>query len=172
MKSFFLYIHRALCGSDGVWKIGKTMTPYSAVRSRNRNFWNGFSIDHLFFGHPSSIDALEADLKTFFHEFSGTVLNKRNGQTELFKVDIDLVLAKIDELIALHGLQVAKVPMTEPYTAANSGDCPFGIPPESKSFEYLSNLVDEQMGVDTYVKPPKTDKNGFSAIASYKEHFQ
>lgn len=162
----------SLCGTKNVWKLGKTMTPYSAVRSRNRVYWGGFGLDHLFFGHPASIDALEESLKLFFHEFSGTVLNKRSGQTEMFMVDIDVLLAKIQELIVKNNLQVAKVAMDAPYTASNSGECPFGIPSESKSYEYLDNLVNAQLGVDTYTKPPKTDKNGYSSHASYKEHFQ
>ena len=58
-KSFILYIHNDLSGDPDWKKIGKAMTPYSAVRSRQKNCSKKFYLNHIFIGDPCHINVLE-----------------------------------------------------------------------------------------------------------------
>ena len=147
-KSFFFYIHKDLSGENDVWKIGVSITPYSAVRSRQKFMWRKFHLDHLYFGRPRHIEILEDTVKSNLFNFSATHLLCESTQTELFKIPIDDLINHIDAVIKNKGLHIAKMQLTTPYSASKSGDCPFGIPPEDKSFEYLMPKVKQTYGED------------------------
>ena len=91
-KSFILYIHNDLSGDTNWKKIGKAMTPYSAVRSRQKNCSQKFYLNHIFFGDPEHINILEETFKKTCYRLSGTYLNKISGQTELFKMPEEEIL--------------------------------------------------------------------------------
>ncbi len=80
-SSFFLYLHKDLSGHPDVWKLGKAMTPYSAVRARQKFMWEKFGLDYLYFGRPSHIDCLEEIVKTNLFSFSATNLLGESAQT-------------------------------------------------------------------------------------------
>ena len=61
--SHFLYIHKDLSNVAGVWKVGVAMTPYSAVRARQKFCWNKFHLDYLYFGLPWHVKFLEKTIK-------------------------------------------------------------------------------------------------------------
>lgn len=149
--SFFLYIHSDLSGEPDVWKVGKAITPYSAVRARQKFMWKKFQLDHLYFGRPSHIEILEESIKTNLFNFSATNLLGESTQTELFKIQIDDLLGHIGAVIKNKSLHVAKMHLVSPYSASNSGECPFGIPPENRSYQYLMPKVQETYGEDPSV---------------------
>jgi hypothetical protein len=43
-------------------------------------------------------------------------------------------------------LQVGLVTLDQPYSASNSTNCPFKIPPEKRSYDHLWNIVQTQYG--------------------------
>ena len=144
--SNFLYIHHDLSGVPDVWKIGVAMTPYSAVRARQKFCWNQFSLQHLYFGSPCSVAHLESAVKQHFASRSGKVLKNFGSQTEMFNVPIDELLTFIDQYIERHLLLVKKIEMVSDYTAANSKSCPFKIPPEDMAGYWCSTKVKEIFG--------------------------
>jgi hypothetical protein len=145
-KSFFFYIHDDL-SNDPEWrKIGIGMTPYSVVRARQKFCSKQFSLTNLYFGNPNHISFLESQFKTKFYDMSGPAINGINSQTELFKMsELEIVVA-VNQIITNNKLNIRKLELESPYSAANSGDCPFNIPGESKSYSYLKNVIIKQWG--------------------------
>lgn len=84
-----------------------------------------FSIPHLWFGNPNHISYLETRVQEHFD-------NPDNGLTnqELVHGTEQEIVEFIHNLIVDHKLEVAKLKLTEPYTATRSGQCPFGFPTE------------------------------------------
>ena len=145
-KSFFFYIHDDLSGDLNWRKCGKGMTPYSVVRSRQKFCSKQFSLAHLYFGNPNHISFLEEQFKSKFKRKTGTEINNISSQTELFKMTEFEMLVAAKSIIDTNNLQILKVELSKPYSAANSGECPFGIPTEVDSYEYLKNMVIKQWG--------------------------
>jgi len=145
-KSYFLYLHSDLSGDPDWNKCGIGMTPYSVVRSRQKFCSKKFSLNHLYFGNPNHISFLEAQFKTKFYRNSGTAINNINAQTELFKMTELEIIVAINKIIRDNKLHIRKLELENPYSAANSGDCPFGIPSESYSYSYLKEMVIKQWG--------------------------
>lgn len=145
-KSFFLYIHKSLCKTPNAWKIGKAMTPYSAVRARQKFQWEKFSLDYLYWGRPEHIDILESSIKESLNQCSGTVLNNGSSQTELFMIHIDKIKEQISQIIQDKCLDVAVIDWIEPYSASRSSDCPLQIPGETISHIELSERVAWRFG--------------------------
>ena len=133
--SHFLYIHPCMAGTSDVWKIGVSKTPYSAVRSRQKFTWDKFGLTDLYFGDPSDIDRLEKSIKHNFKHLSGKAI--QGYGTELFKINKKILKQHIAYTIEHGNLKVIPIPMEEPYTAASSGQCPFGIPGESDADYWL-----------------------------------
>lgn len=139
-KSFFLYIHDDISGEPDWVKCGKSMTPYSAVRLRQRIMVKKFHLNDLYFGDPNDIDTLENGIKTMFSNVSGKAL-LGTAATEVYKTSAQSIKQQVEWLIKHLGLRVIKVQLDEPYSAANSGSCPFNLPSEHKSHDYLTDLV-------------------------------
>ena len=140
-KSFVLYVHKDLSGRPDWRKVGKSMTPYSAVRTRQKFCSDKFFLDHIFIGVPSHIDALEKSFKTRYQRYTGSFINKISGQTEMFNMSENDVLDGLKKIIKENNLYVRKIELDKPYSACNSGECPLGIPSETMSYDYLKNLV-------------------------------
>jgi hypothetical protein len=147
--SFFLYLHEDLSGEPDVWKLGKAMTPYSAVRARQKYMWKTFKLDHLYFGRPKHINRLEENLKNDLFYCSATRLLRTGCQTELFKISADLLLAQINSTIKNLSLDVIKIDIPY-YSASKSSDCPLKIPSELKSYHYLSDVINNNFGEDVF----------------------
>jgi len=151
-KSFIIYIHNDLSGDTNWKKIGKAMTPYSAVRSRQKNCSQKFYLNHIFFGDPEHINILEETFKKTCYRLSGTYLNKISGQTELFKMPEEEILIHLLGIIEQYNLNVKKIDLDGPYFACNSGECPLQIPSENYSYAYLRNLVIKTWGTCSNIK--------------------
>ena len=146
MKSFFWYMHNDLSGDPDWKKCGIGMTPYSVVRARQKFCSKQFSLNHLYFGNPHHINFLESEFKNKCYKKSGSHINEISSQTELFKMTELEILVSIDKIIIDNKLHVYKVELTNPYSAANSGECPFGIPSETISYDYLRDKVIKNWG--------------------------
>jgi hypothetical protein len=145
-KSFFLYIHDDLSGDADWKKCGIGMTPYTVVRTRQKFCSKKFGLTHLYFGNPNHIKFLETQFKTKFYTKSGTAINGISAQTELFKMTELEIIVAINNIIKNNKLHVRKLELEEPYSAANSGECPYDIPGEATSYYYLKNKVKKQWG--------------------------
>ena len=62
-RSFFIYVHDDLSQDPDWKKVGKSMTPHSAVRARQKYCSKKVSLNHLYFGDPAHIDFLEKEFK-------------------------------------------------------------------------------------------------------------
>lgn len=164
--SHFLYIHKDLTNVPDAWKVGKTLTPYSAVRSRQKFCWNQFGLQHLYFGFKSHIAFIEDKVKQKFYPWSGKKIQQFGTQTEMFKVNIEHLTKFIDQLIVENNLKVRKVEMQGDYTASNSGSCPFGIPSEAWAEHWAHQKCLEIFGVSE--ENYKNSKSTFNKIFSYE----
>jgi hypothetical protein len=144
--SNFLYIHHDLSGVPDVWKIGVSITPYSAVRSRQKFCWNQFGLQHLYFGTSKCIAHLEWAIKNHFNSKSGKALKNYGTQTEMFNVPIADLLNYIKQYVEQNQLLVKKVEMSGDYTASRSGACPFGIPSETLAGEWCEEKIKDIFG--------------------------
>ena len=135
--SHFLYAHKDVSGHENVWKIGVTLTPYSAVRSRQKVCWDQFGLDYLWFGNPYHIEFIENEVKKKFKYCSGKELLGFGTQTEMFQIEFEQISDYISTLINVYELAVKAVEMDAPYTATSSGKCPFGIPSEISARHWL-----------------------------------
>lgn len=142
--SHFLYLHKDLTGVPDVSKVGKAITPYSAVRARQKFCWQQFSLDHLWIGLPNHISWLEETIKHDFRFFSGHHLQNMGTQTEIFQVNIRVMRDAINQLIKDHNLCVEEVLLDKPYTATSSGQCPFHIPSEKQAAAWLDAKMQER----------------------------
>ena len=166
-KSFILYLHNDLSGSSDWKKLGKARTPYSAVRSRQKNCSKKFYLNHIFLGDPIHIDFLEAKFKKHYYTLSGTHINQISGQTEIFKMSEDVILSELHRIIETDKLHVKKVNLDGPYFACNSGECPLQIPSEVNSYAYLRKQVIKTWGICSNVSSKKrVANNNFNEIFS------
>ena len=157
--SHFLYIHKDLSGDPDWNKAGVSVTPYTAVRTRQKFCSKEFSLDHLYFGRERHIHQLESSIKDRFGHVTGKVLTDR-GQTELFNVSQEVLVTFIKETIEQQNLHIQKVELKEPYSAFNAGKCPFNIPSEGSVWSWANRLVEKHWGKDSY----KTAKDMFSEL--------
>jgi hypothetical protein len=167
--SHFLYIHKDLSNVKGVWKVGVAMTPYSAVRARQKFCWNKFGLDYLYFGIPDDVVFLEKRIKQNLRRFSGKELQGRGANTEMMKIDIAYLLNEIEDIVKKFDLRVHQLTLNEPYSAANSGDCPFGIPSEEYARDHLNRRAKEFFKVH-YIDRPKKIK--LSAKSMFEDLFE
>lgn len=147
--SHFLYIHKDMTNEPNVWKVGVAMTPYSAVRARQKFCWNQFGLQYLYFGTAGHIGLLENKIKQHFLWQSGKSLQNLGTQTEMFKVDINVLLSYINTTITERELYVRPVELDKDYTASNSGSCPFQIPSEAAAGQWARNKCKEIFGVES-----------------------
>jgi len=164
--SHFLYLHQDLSGTPNVWKVGKAITPYSAVRARQKFCWKQFGLDYLYIGVPEDISNLEQWIKDDLKEYSGKHLKGFGTQTELFNIEINKLLRHINNIIVDEELKVKQVLLTEKYTASSSGNCPFGIPSESLAHYWLEDKIIAMFGDQKFTdkKKIRLSRNMFSKL--------
>lgn len=143
--SNFLYIHKDMSGDPSWNKVGISITPYSAVRSRQKNCSKEFTLDHLYFGRAGHIERLESILKDTYRSLTGKVITGR-GQTELFNLAQDTLVEIINETIVKKKFDIFKVALKNPYSASKASDCPFDVPGESAVGPWARKLVLETWG--------------------------
>jgi hypothetical protein len=142
-RSFYVYVHDDLSQDPDWKKVGKSMTPHSAVRARQKYCSKKVSLNHLYFGDPAHIDFLEKEFKDKFKSKSGSVINEEeiSCQTEMFKMlETDIVIA-LNDIIETNALNVTKLELDHLYSAANQHECPLKIPNEDKSYDHCRELV-------------------------------
>jgi hypothetical protein len=157
--SHFLYIHKDLSGDPDWNKAGVSVTPYTAVRTRQKFCSKEFALDHLYFGRERHIHYLESSIKERFGRVTGKVLTDR-GQTELFNVSQEVLVKFIKETIEERALHIQKVELKKPYNAFNAGNCPFNVPSESSVWYWAEKLVEKHWGSD----PHRTSKQMFDEL--------
>ncbi len=158
MTSFFFYIHNDLSGDPDWKKIGKAMTPYSAVRARQKYCSEVFHLNHIWFGNPKDISFIEQTIKVNLHKLSAKYL-KGISATEVFKIKEKELIKQINQLIEDYGLQVWKQDLDKPYSASKSSECPFKIPSEKDSYYHLKQILKEHKPNTTQKKNLQQSKN-------------
>jgi hypothetical protein len=161
--SHFYYIHKDVGGDPDFYKPGVTVHPSNVVRGIQRKQSKKFVIDHLYFGRPSHIYQLESCIKDYYKSVSGKALLEWGNQTELFKVDIEELLATVDSVIKGCEFNIVKIPLKEPYHGTNQKTCPLNLPGEGDRW-YFDQKVDELFGYTsqrTKIAPTRTAKNLF-----------
>ena len=143
--SHFLYIHKDLSGDPDWNKVGVSLTPYSAVRARQKFCSKEFTLDHLYFGREGHIARLEDIVKDTYRPLSGKIKTGR-GQTELFNLSQDALVEFIDYTITERGFHIQKVQLKKPYSASKSSDCPYKVPGESQANNWANQLVEQKWG--------------------------
>jgi len=143
--SHFLYAHKDLTGQADVWKVGKALTPWSAVRLRQRNCWNTVGLDYLFFGRASHIEKLESRVKKNFDYCSGTSL-VGDCRTELFQVKEKMLFDYIRNQIKQDELHIKEIVLEKPYIATSFGSCPFKVPSEDHARAWCNKIVKNNWG--------------------------
>jgi hypothetical protein len=156
-----------MSGTPNVWKVGIAITPYSAVRARQKFTWEPFGLEYLYFGQSDHVEWLEQSVKEHFKLRSGKAL--QGYGTELFKVDIMELRRQINKIISEAELNVRQLEMKVPYTATSSKQCPYHIPAEKDCNSYLENLVSQIFGSKT--KPKSLGKKLF-ANNMFDHHFE
>lgn len=141
----FFYIHPDVSGVSDVWKIGVTISPYTAVRQRQKYMYKTFFIDHLYIGTGRDIARLESSLKQLLND-SGYATS-RSSQTEMFEIDIIKLLDIVNQQIKEKELDVFKLPLDKPYSATSSGTCPLNLPSESKVTQHVKNMLKTQFKI-------------------------
>jgi hypothetical protein len=152
--SHFFYIHKDLKDKPGVHKIGITIAPYSAVRARQKFCWDAVQLDHLYFGVPCDIRILETTFKQEHIWQSGKKLNRRGGQSELFKMEESDILDSINLIIDGRKLKVHKIVLEKPYTASSAGQCPLRLPTESQVQSYCDKESTRIFGIHRVIRTP------------------
>jgi hypothetical protein len=141
MSNFF-YIHKELSGQADVWKIGISITPYSAVRLRQRFLAKRFELDKVYFGRGRDIKTLEDTLKRKL-EYCAI---GNYGQRELFKIKFNDLENMINDIIENLDIEVDNAGKS--YSASSSGICPLGAPTEHLAGAWCSIRVMEKFGRD------------------------
>lgn len=144
--SHFFYIHKDLTGEPDAWKIGIALTPYSAVRARQKFCWNQFKLDHVYFGESFDIGVLESLLKRRLWRYCAKYVKYGSAQTEMFKLPIEDLMKEIELVIAERKLHIHKLDLPNGYSAANMSKCPLNLPGEKLAAEYCRQRVDEIWG--------------------------
>ena len=166
--SHFYYIHKDVGGDPDFYKPGITVHPSNVVRGIQRKQSQKFVIDHLYFGRPSHICYLEKSIKERYRSVSGKVLLEWGNQTELFKVNIEDLLASVDYVINFSRfgtrLDIVKIPLKEPYYGTNQSTCSLRLPVGERDGWYFDQKVNELFGYTsqrTKIAPTRTAENLF-----------
>lgn len=149
---YILYIHPSLCGTPNWWKVGQAITPYSAVRVRQRFMVAPFEIPNIWFGRSADIETLE---NAVTKKFPGT--EKGGGNTEMVNCTLSELTSFINDYITEKNgnnqflsdqaaLDIIELPLDAPYTATNSSNCPFGFPSEKNIHEWAAQECDNFFG--------------------------
>jgi len=144
--SHFFYIHKDLSGEPDAWKIGIALTPYSAVRARQKFCWNQFKLDHVYFGRAFHIEVLEDLLKRRLWRHCAKFVKGGSSQTEMFKLPIEELLKEVETVINERELHIRKLDLPNGYSATKKSKCPFKLPSEALAAEYCAQRVTEHWG--------------------------
>lgn len=142
MSNFF-YIHKDLSGKENCWKIGVAITPYSAVRARQKYCWNDFTLDYVYFGTWRDITWMERHIKSLFYGHSAKYITGKKSRSEMFKVNIDYLRDTIAEEIKKHKLKVMPLELPNGYSASSASMCPLKLPSEAEARGHCQRLCEQ-----------------------------
>ena len=143
--SYWLYIHPELQGKKNYWKVGKCLTPYSAVRARQRFLVDDFYLTAVWFGVPGDVAQVESAIHAAYRPKYGAQLG--SSRSELVYYDEDQagesLISTIDTVIAIQGARLKRRPIKNPkgYHATNSGQCVFNCPQEKNAHEWSRQQI-------------------------------
>jgi hypothetical protein len=138
--SYWLYMHPELSGAEHYWKVGKSLTPYSAVRSRQRFLVNDFYLTALWFGHPDDIARLERDIHQLWRPRSEQRLGSSRRELIYYQPDQEHHAAldtAIEIMLWSRKLRIQRMHTgTRGYHATNSSQCCFHSAQEKDAHEW------------------------------------
>lgn len=145
-NSYWLYIHPELSQKDHYWKVGRSLTPYSAVRSRQRYLIDDFYLTAVWFGKPDDIARLETTVQSIYKPLDSPGTGRReliyynpNEQHHSLETAIDVIIYG-------HKLKVVRRYTGNPrgYHATNSGQCPLHCDQEQYAHEWSRQQLKQQ----------------------------
>ena len=138
--SYWLYIHPELSNKENYWKVGKSLTPYSAVRSRQRFLVDDFYLTAVWFGHPDDIALLEAEIHRMFRPVVWNKLGSSRGELVYFNPEheTETLEQTIDAVITVNEYRVRRIVAPSPrgYHATNASQCPYGCAQEKDAHKW------------------------------------
>lgn len=159
-SSYWLYMHPELQGKPNYWKVGKTLTPYSAVRSRQRHMVDDFYLTALWFGHPDDVDTLEYVIHSIYRPTGNNKLG--SGRGELVYYNAEQEGCRLDTAIQ-RSIDIRGADMKRMYTgnargyhATNSTQCVFNCVQEKDAHEWSRLRIKEMFNTDRRLVKPKS----------------
>jgi hypothetical protein len=166
--SYWLYMHPELTGEPGYWKVGKSLTPYSAVRSRQRFLVNDFYLTAVWFGHPNDIADQERDILVRFRPPHTQRLGSSRseliyyqppaGQPQLAQVLDQMILSSQRRIQRMHPDDARG------YHATNSGQCCFGSDREAYAHEWSAMKLMDMFNVQS---PRMRSQQDYQALVNH-----
>ena len=135
----FFYVHADMSGDTSWNKIGIGITPYSVVRARQKYCSQPFYLDHLYFGDFEDISELENIFKYNFQRYSAKYILGTSA-TELYKMNQNDIVDRVNELIKRHNLKVQKLEVSK-YKSTNSKNCILKMPDEKEAYDHSKRLI-------------------------------
>lgn len=149
--SYWLYIHPELQGKEHYWKVGKSLTPYSAVRSRQRFLVNDFYLTNLWFGDPNDIATVENIVHSMYRPNYNSKLGSGRGELVYYNelehgYPLDIAISTV---IRIRNANVKPMSIGNPlgYHATNSTQCAFNCPQEKDAHTWSRRKLKEMFGL-------------------------
>ena len=143
--SYWFYLHPELSGRTNYWKAGKSLTPYSAVRSRQRFLVDDFYLSAVWFGHPTDIAKLEKLVHGLYSPRGQSQLGSSRGELIYYdpKEQDSSLEARVEQIIYSYNLSVQRMFTGDSrgYHATNSSQCCFGCWQEKDAHEWSRRRV-------------------------------
>ena len=152
--SYWLYIHPELTGKPNYWKVGKSLTPYSAVRSRQRYLVDDFYLTAVWFGHPDDIAELERAIHSIWRPADDKKLGSSRGELIYYKEEDSSSSSSslemfIEQMIYSRNSRVKRMYTGNPkgYHATNAGQCCFESDQEKYAHEWSKRKLKELFNI-------------------------
>ena len=144
-NSYWLYLHPELQGKQHYWKVGKALTPYSAVRARQRFLVDDFYLTAVWFGHPKDVATIEQLIHSMYRPMNEARLGSSRSELVYYNPeDHELTLeSSIQLAIDLRGASLKRMSTGNPngYHATNSTQCPFDCPQEKYAHDWSRKRI-------------------------------
>lgn len=138
--SYWLYMHPELGGQQHYWKVGKSLTPYSAVRSRQRFLVDDFYLTAVWFSEPGEIAALERDIHDIWRPKYGKKLGSSRGELIYYNPEEENrnLTTAVELMIISRQANIKRMYTCDPkgYHATNAGQCCFHSDQEKYAHEW------------------------------------
>ena len=155
--SYWLYLHPELQGKKNYWKVGKSLTPYSAVRSRQRFLVDDFYLTAVWFGHPSDVAAMEQIIHSIYRPILGSKLGSSRGELVYYDEEAEgySLATSIQLAIDLRKASLTRMHTSDPrgYHATCSSQCVFNCVQEKDAHEWSRRLIRSMFNRRVTVKP-------------------